>query len=179
MSGDRLADFVRRDGGKVTIRPRRPKRNTGFDVEHVRQEMANRPDNFLNYDADLREVMERLVDGHISSTLGSCIKKVIQEYPELATPSTDSNQFGYVLATMFPTYAKASEITALSHVLVAKGVEAYYSEGEIANYMCNAVNKHLHKYGIHVRLESKDVVLYVTQKVSRQKALELVESIET
>jgi len=179
MTGDRLADFERRTGGKTINRPRRSKRVANFDIESAFLEAINRPDSYHNYDTDLREVMERLVDGHVSSTLGSFIKKVVQEYAKLAMPSTDNQDFGYALTTMFPTYAKASEITALSHVLVAKEVEAYYSEGEIAKYMCIAVNKHLHKYGVHAMVESRAVVLYVKQKVSREKALELVESIES
>jgi hypothetical protein len=179
MSHDRLADFERRDGGQTMIRSRRPKRKAAFDVQRLYLETIDRPNNPHYYAMDLREVMQKLVDGHINSTLGSFTRKIAQEYGESAIPSADDHKFGYTLATMFPTYAKASEITALSHVLVAKGVEAYYSEGEIAKYMCKAVNRLLNVYGVHAKIESKAIVLYMAHKFSRKEALELIEDIDT
>ena len=177
MSLDRLADFERRDGGQTKVRSRRPKRNANFDIQRAYIEAVNRPNIHPNYAADLREVMHCLVDGHVKSTLGSVVKKVAENYGESAMPGVNDQRFGEVIAAMFPTYAKASEITALSHVLVAKELEAYYSEGEIAKYMCKVVNKHLNKYGVQAKLESRAVVLHKVRKFSRKEARALLDTI--
>lgn len=178
-SFDRLAQFERRLAGGVKIKPRRPKKNVAFDLLRTYDEAVRRTDDWRLIDADQKVMMELLVDGHLHCTLQSFVKKTISEVGEYSRPSSDHTEFVRAMVNRFPTLASASEITALSNVLRAKGLESYYTEEEIAKYMCKAYINAMYSYGAYAKIEHGDVVSYMMQKFSREKALELVESIES
>lgn len=157
----------------------RPKKQSGFDLIPVYNEAVSRPENWRLVEADQRTIMELLVDGFIHSTLQSFVKRTVSEVGQFTQPSPENTEFVRAMVNRFPTLASVSEIAALSNVLRVKGLGAYYTEDEVAKYMCKVFINRMHRYGAYARIEYGDVVLYMAQKVSRQKALELVESIDT
>lgn len=174
--GDQLKP---RTTGRHEVKPRRPKNYSGFDLIPVYNEAVSRSDDWRLIEADQRTIMELLVNGFLYSTLQSFVKRTVSEVGQFTQPSPEETDFVRAMVNKFPTLANVSEITALSNILRVKGLQAYYTEDEIAKYICKVFINRMHRYGAYAKIEHGDVALYMAQKVSRQKALELVESIET
>lgn len=158
-----------RTANKTRVETQQSKKRATFDLESEYENAVARPYSVRNHNADLRNVMMTLIDGHVRGTLRSLVRQTVEEYPGLPKPSPDDTTFANAMIHKFPVFATASEITGLSWVMQGKRQEAYYSEHVIAEYMCKLINKRMRKYGVTASIEAKAVVLNMSSKRARVK----------
>jgi|GEM_PF-5265480 len=169
-----------RDAAKSQTRKPKVIKHPTFDLVRLYHEAVNRPEDYrFNY-LDQKRGLQMFIDGYIRSRLHEIVIKTVEFDRTLPLPTTDNLRFVEVLTRKFPTLASSSVIAGLNTALRSMRPDAYYSDQEIAKYICSEFNKGRRLYGVYVALdEYGDVVFRLEAKLSQEEVRELVNSIDT